>query len=406
MQTDIAAKIPQYVHTVLEVLRRGGKHGYLVGGSLRDILRGVTPHDFDLTTDATPDEMCEIFADFRVIPTGLRHGTVTVLSEGHPVEITAHRTDGTYTDSRHPDGVAFTADLFTDLARRDFTVNAMAWSKETGLVDRFGGQADLAAGILRAVGDPETRFREDALRILRCFRFSAQLDFNVDPATAKGAAATVTGLANISVERIFDELTRTLSAAAAEKGLRGMLTAGAFPYVFYDCPPDVTVFPLLQALPPEAALRMAALLHRAPTDSLRALMRRWHTSNTFAGGVLAYTAALTQSTPQTPYEARRFVCRHYPHFEGGLLLRAALFGEDTAAALALCRKVLRDGTAVELRRLATNGKELQEELGILPQKTAAMLARLQDAVWQEPAKNRREALLNEARLISQKEDFC
>ena len=135
-------RVPAYVNAVLGALHDKGYHGYLVGGCLRDLLRGTTPNDFDLTTDATPEEMLEVFADFRVIPTGLKHGTLTGLSEGKPVEVTTHRCDGEYTDSRHPESVSFTRRLADDLSRRDFTVNAMAWSAQAGLVDLFGGQAD------------------------------------------------------------------------------------------------------------------------------------------------------------------------------------------------------------------------------------------------------------------------
>ncbi len=154
MYPDIESKIPSYVNHVLALLAQHGKRGYLVGGSLRDILRGATPHDFDLTANATPDQMLSIFKDMRTIQTGLAHGTVTVISDGQAIEITTHRTDGTYTDSRHPDSVLFTDDIIKDLARRDFTVNAMAWSRETGLIDPFDGKKDLACGLLRASRRP------------------------------------------------------------------------------------------------------------------------------------------------------------------------------------------------------------------------------------------------------------
>lgn len=402
---DIAAAIPTYVQTVLATLSRAGKRGYLVGGSLRDLLRGKAPHDFDLTANATPHEMLEIFKNFRVIPTGLAHGTVTVLVEGQPVEITTHRTDGAYTDSRHPDSVSFTADLGEDLARRDFTVNAMAWSADTGLVDLFRGQEDLANGILRAVGDPVVRFTEDALRILRCFRFAAQLDFKVEEKTAAGAAACAARLGDIAAERIFSELTRTVVCPTAEKGLLGMHKAGCTPYVFFDTVPDFSKLSVLKELPPEAALRIAALLHGKKAEEVRCLSRRWHAPNAFLDSVLAYLTILKGSLPQTSYEARRFVCTHYPYFDNGLLLRAALLDEDVTKARALAKRVLRDGTAVEIRRLAVNGKELQERVGVRPEKTAILLRLLQDAVWQAPEKNRREALLLEARRICEKESL-
>ena len=360
-------EIPTYVTRVLDTLRAAGYRGYLVGGSLRDLLRGVTPHDYDMTTDATPEEMLEVFRDFRVIPTGLKHGTVTVLSDGNPIELTTHRVDGAYLDARRPERVSFTRSLQGDLSRRDFTVNAMAWNPETGLVDLFDGQRDLARGILRAVGDAETRFREDALRILRAFRFSAQLCFEIDPETMAGAARAAEGLARISVERIFAELSRMLEGTDAARGLAALRAAGCEKYVFFDTViGDIDVD--INALPPKAALRLAALAPQLSLEDARALCRRWHAPNAFADELCAYLEACRAPLPTSPYEARRFVCGYWRGFEGAMLLRAAR-GEDTAEAAALCKRVARDGSAVELRRLAVNGKELQQ-LGVLPCRTA------------------------------------
>lgn len=402
MHTEIAEKIPSYVTGILDRLSAHGKRGYLVGGSLRDILRGATPNDFDLTTNATPDEMLLIFQDMRTILTGVAHGTVTVVTSGGPVEITTHRTDGTYTDSRHPDSVLFTDDIVKDLARRDFTVNAMAWSAETGLIDPFDGRDDLKHGVLRAVGKPEARFTEDALRILRLFRFAAKLDFDIAGETLCAAKACAAGLADISVERIFTELTGTVTASAAKKGLSALLETGCAPYVFFDTMPDAGALEALSALPAEAPLRMAALLHAHAPETLTALARRWHAPNAFADALTAAVKAFSAPVPATPPAARRFVCTHFPHFEKGLLLRAALCGEEISDALALCRRVLADGTAIEVRRLALNGRELQQ-LGVRPAKTGLMLSRLQELVWEDPTRNRRETLLSLARDILEKE---
>ena len=401
----IKEHLPDYVPELLGVLAAHGKRGYLVGGSLRDLLRGVKPNDFDLTTNATPAEMLEIFKDYRTIETGLAHGTVTVLAKGHPVEITTHRTDGIYSDSRHPDSVTFTVDLTEDLARRDFTVNAMAWSEETGLVDPFGGRSDLECRILRAVGDPETRFSEDALRILRCFRFAAQLDFDIDPATERGAAACAARLSGIAVERIFAELTRTLTGAAAQKGLLALANAGCIPAVFFDTKPDLTKLSCLSALPAEPPLRLAALLSHESEEGLASLVKRWHAPNTFSNALCAYVSSLGDNVPQTAYEARRFVCHHFPYFEGALMLREALSDTSTKEARALTRTVFKDGTAVEIRRLAVNGRELQEKVGVRVEKTATLLARLQDLVWQDPQSNRRDTLLTAAHNICEKENW-
>lgn len=399
-------QLPTYVTCVMDVLSRAGYHGYLVGGSLRDLLRGVTPHDFDITTDALPEEMLEIFRDFRVIPTGLAHGTLTVMSEGHPIEVTTHRVDGTYTDARHPESVSFTRKLTGDLSRRDFTVNAMAWNKESGLVDLFGGQEDLKNGVLRTVGDPDTRFSEDALRILRLFRFCAQLNFDIEKDTLQGAARTASGLERISVERVFSEITRLLEASNAEKGLGALFAAGCEKYAFFDTVTGVNSISGVDELPREAALRMAWLLPALSREQSVALGKRYHAPNTFGEALAAYCGGARAALPQSAYEARRFVTRYWHHWRGILALKKAR-GTDVTAASELCAMVARDGSAVEVRRLAVNGRELQENWGVRPARTGDLLLRLQDLVWQDPARNKRVWLLEAAREICERErDFC
>lgn len=390
---EFTVVLPDFVQKVLAALRRAGYCGYLVGGSLRDLLLGQTPHDFDLTTNATPEQMQEVFRDFRTIPTGLRHGTLTVLSEKCPVEVTTHRVDGTYTDSRHPESVRFTGQLREDLSRRDFTVNAMAWSEETGLVDLFGGREDLAAGVLRAVGEPAERFGEDALRILRLFRFSAQLDFSIEEKTLRGAADTRAGLARISAERVFGELTRTLTGKAAPRGITAMGECGCYPYVFGALTPGQRAVVALCALPPDPAVRLAALLPDADGKQAEALCRSLRTSKDFLHTVCGVISALREPLPQNEYEARRFVCRHFTQWRAAMDVRLVL-GEDAENAAALCARVVRDRTAVDLPRLAVNGSELQKKAGIRAEKTAEMLQYLQDAVWRDPSINKKAALLS------------
>ena len=402
MSLSIAEKLPQYVISVMDALSAAGYRGYLVGGSLRDLLRGVEPHDFDLTTDATPDEMTAAFAAFRVIPTGLSHGTLTVLSEGHPIEVTTHRCDGAYLDARHPESVSFTRRLADDLSRRDFTINAMAWNAELGLVDLFGGQHDLAAGLIRAVGDPATRFGEDALRILRAFRFSAQLDFEIDAATLAAAREMREGLAKISAERIFSELSRLLTSPAAARGLEAVLNTACEPLVFGDIAIDRAALATLAALPPRAEVRLAALLYGETPERARALCRSLRSSNAFSDTVVGLLRAMGTPLPTTAPEARRFTVTHWSVWEDALAVLAAR-GTDTAGAHALCRTVSRDGTAVELRRLAVNGKELQERVGVLPLKTARLLAELQALVWEDPTRNKKATLLALAAELLAKE---
>ena len=398
--------LPAYVTRVMDTLKEAGHRGYVVGGSLRDLLRGVAPHDYDMTTDALPEEMLEIFANFRVIPTGLKHGTLTVMSDGNPIELTTHRVDGAYVDARHPENVSFTRKLAGDLSRRDFTVNAMAWNEETGLVDLFGGQADLANGILRTVGDPDTRFSEDALRILRLFRFCAKLNFEIEENTLAAAARTAEGLWKISVERVFSEITRLMEAPFAERGLAALFAAGCEKYAFFDTVRGVNSILGVDKLPCEAALRLAWMAPDLTAEQAVALGKRYHAPNAFGAALAAYVEGARAALPQSAYEARRFTTGYWHYWRGILALQKAR-GADVAHSEKLCAQVARDGSAVEVRRLAVNGKELQQMLGVRPARTGELLWRLQDLVWRDPACNKRAWLLDAAREICEKEvGFC
>ena len=247
-------RIPAAIEYVLRQLEAGGYEAYLVGGCVRDHLRGQAPSDFDVTTSALPDETERVFAGDRVIETGLKHGTVTVLRDGMPVEITTYRTEGAYSDGRHPDSVAFTRSLAEDLCRRDFTVNAIAMDVHGGIVDLYGGREDLAAGCLRVVGDPVTRFNEDALRILRAFRFAAKLGFTIEPTTLAAAIALAPRLRMVSRERICAELTKLVCAPHAADG-------GVFDSLF-DAPQiNRRALAYLSTLPARADIRLAALFY-------------------------------------------------------------------------------------------------------------------------------------------------
>ncbi|MBQ2829722.1 MAG: tRNA nucleotidyltransferase [Oscillospiraceae bacterium] len=200
---------PPYVHFVLDTLAAHGYAAYVVGGAVRDLLCALTPDDHDAATDAPPEKVLEIFGT-AARPTGLRHGTVTVVCEGKCVEVTTFRCDGAYRDGRHPESVRFTRDIEKDLARRDFTINAMAMAADGTLVDPFGGQEDLARGVLRCVGSPEVRFSEDALRILRALRFAAVCGFSIEAETAAALHEKRELLSGLAAERVFHEMTRTV----------------------------------------------------------------------------------------------------------------------------------------------------------------------------------------------------
>ena len=194
---------PESVRWAIKRLNDAGYEAWAVGGCVRDSALGKEPHDWDMTTSALPEETMAVFADYPVIETGIKHGTVTIVVDGEPLEITTYRVDGSYSDGRHPDGVSFTRSLEADMARRDFTINAMAAHPEKGIVDCFGGLEDLKNGVIRCVGDPERRFSEDALRILRAMRFSAVLGFPVEEKTAEALLKIRENLRHVAMERIF-----------------------------------------------------------------------------------------------------------------------------------------------------------------------------------------------------------
>ena len=265
---------------LLDTLHRAGYAAYVVGGCVRDSLLGLTPHDWDLCTSALPQQVMELFGAQRCIPTGLQHGTVTVKQSGALYEITTFRTEGTYTDGRHPDEVHFVPDVRKDLARRDLTINAMAYNEKEGLVDPFGGQADLQSGIVRAVGVPRQRFTEDALRILRLYRFAARFGFAIDPPTAQAAQELCAHLDCVSVERIEEELAKLLSAPAPAAYLNEKILLVILPELSSEA--LAAAKPVVDACPAGAEnlpIRLAALLYSLGEDGIRRTLKRLRCSN-------------------------------------------------------------------------------------------------------------------------------
>ena len=265
---------------LLDTLHRAGYAAYVVGGCVRDSLLGLTPHDWDLCTSALPQQVMELFGAQRCIPTGLQHGTVTVKQSGALYEITTFRTEGTYTDGRHPDEVHFVPDVREDLARRDLTINAMAYNEKEGLVDPFGGQADLQSGIVRAVGVPRQRFTEDALRILRLYRFAARFGFAIDPPTAQAAQELCAHLDCVSVERIEEELAKLLSAPAPAAYLDKKILLVILPELSSEA--LAAAKPVVDACPAGAEnlpIRLAALLYSLGEDGIRRTLKRLRCSN-------------------------------------------------------------------------------------------------------------------------------
>ena len=278
---------------LLDALHAAGYAAYAVGGCVRDSLLGRTAHDWDLCTSALPQQVMELFGTEQCIPTGLQHGTVTIKYGGQLYETTTFRTEGSYTDGRHPDEVQFVPDVREDLARRDFTINAMAYNEAEGLVDPFGGQADLQNGLLRAVGEPQQRFTEDALRILRLYRFAARFGFALDAATARAARQLAPHLDCISAERIQEELAKLLAAPQPGAYLEPAVLAVVLP----ELTPEILTAakPVVDACPAgeeNLPVRWAALLGALGETDTRRVLKRLRCSNT----CIEETAILVRET--------------------------------------------------------------------------------------------------------------
>ncbi len=419
---------------LLDTLHRAGYAAYVVGGCVRDSLLGLTPHDWDLCTSALPQQVMELFGAQRCIPTGLQHGTVTVKQSGALYEITTFRTEGTYTDGRHPDEVHFVPDVREDLARRDLTINAMAYNEKEGLVDPFGGQADLQSGIVRAVGVPRQRFTEDALRILRLYRFAARFGFAIDPPTAQAAQELCAHLDCVSVERIEEELAKLLSAPAPAAYLNEKILSVVLP----ELSPEALAAakPVVDACPAGAEnlpVRLAALLLSLGEDGIRRTLKRLRCSNALmeeaavlvreargcdgsflfghdSGHSIARPIAFgnrvppqrtvlreTTVTPGFTIYARRLLGRYNLCTVQRLAaLGTALQPEhaaDFAALSELAEQLDADGVCCRVSQLAVNGRDLMAAGVPAGPGIRKVLEALLDGVIREEYPNERQALL-------------
>lgn len=384
---------------LLDTLHRAGYAAYVVGGCVRDSLLGLTPHDWDLCTSALPQQGMELFGEEKCIPTGLQHGTVTVKQGGGLYEITTFRTEGTYTDGRHPDEVHFVPDVREDLARRDFTINAMAYNAKEGLVDPFGGQADLQSGILRAVGVPHQRFTEDALRILRLYRFAARFGFSIDPPTAQAAQKLCAHLDCVSVERIEEELAKLLSAPAPaaylDKKILTVVLPELSPEALAAAKPVVDACPAgEQALP----VRLAALLLSLGEDGTRRTLRRLRCSN----ACIEETAVLVrEAVPGVPVSLNIYARRLLGKYNLCTVQRLAALGTalqpehaaDFAALSELAERLDADGVCCRVSQLAVNGRDLMAAGVPAGPGIRKVLEALLDGVIREEYPNERQALL-------------
>ena len=329
---------------LLDALHAAGYAAYAVGGCVRDSLLGRTAHDWDLCTSALPQQVMELFGAEQCIPTGLQHGTVTIKYGGQLYETTTFRTEGSYTDGRHPDAVQFVPDVREDLARRDFTINAMAYNAAEGLVDPFGGQADLQNGLLRAVGEPQQRFTEDALRILRLYRFAARFGFALDAATARAARQLAPHLDCISAERIQEELAKLLAApqpgAYLEPAVLAVVLPELTPAALEAAKPVVDACPAGEKNLP---VRWAALLGALGEADTRRVLKRLRCSN----ACIEETAVLVRET------AGEGVCGSFllGHESGHSIARPTACGSRVPPQRTVLGETLAHAGEVAIRRL-------------------------------------------------------
>lgn len=433
-------ELPAYVMNCIRELENAGFAAYAVGGCVRDSLLGISPHDFDLCTDARPEQTEAVFASRRLILAGKKHGTVAVAAPEGIVEITTFRQEGTYKDNRHPDWVSFISDIRGDLARRDFTVNAMAFSPTRGLVDPFGGAEDLKKGVLRAVGNPAARFQEDSLRILRGVRFAAAYHLIPEPETEKAMVAQSGLMENLARERVFEELNKLLPKtdahhlicfapvlAAVIPELKPMIGFDQrSPHHAYDL--FTHVAHVVEAVPPEPVIRWAALLHdigKIPTFTQDDTGRGHFYGHAQIGAdmaeeVLRRLKAPTALREQAVLLIQQHMTRLVPDRK---LLRRYLsrWGADTVNALLLLQEadmgskgtgesdgsehfrqvrllldqIISENSCLSLKDLTVNGRDLVA-MGFTGKEIGTCLDRLLQQVLDETLPNEHAALLTAA----------
>ncbi len=387
--------IPEYAAKVIAALENSGHEAYAVGGCVRDTMLGKVPNDWDVTTSARPHEVRRLFSflyGFTAIPTGIEHGTVTVLSDGKPVEVTTFPIDGEYTDCRRPDSVEFCDRLSSDLARRDFTVNAMAYSHDRGLVDLYGGERDLVNGVIRCVGDAEKRFREDALRILRAVRFSAVLGFSVESETHRAAVELKSLLAHVSRERVGAELTKLVCGKNAARVIGECL-----PIIDEVLPGiaekgiDKVALSVERLRGEPLHLMLAALL--AETEPSKVGEMLWSVRIDKKTSHLARTVAEYCCVPLDCKAAVRRLCRDIGADTARDVIKLGIArGERGADELAVLDEIVAGGDCVSLAALAVNGRDLMA-LGIESRDIGRQLEALLDSVISGTVPNEKNALI-------------
>lgn len=441
--------IPFQIQEILNRLENRGYKAFVVGGCVRDALMDKTPHDYDITTSALPKETERVFADCRVIETGIKHGTVTVLYKGQSIEITTFRIDGEYADGRHPNSVTFSRNIEDDLSRRDFTMNGIAYNPKTGLTDPFGGAEDIKKRTIRCIDSPDRRFSEDALRILRALRFSAVLGFDIEENTAGSMLEHRSDLHKVSAERIFSELNQLLCGSDIK---RVML---AFSPIFAEILPplaeqinydqgskyhDSTLYEhtarAVEAAPPEPALRLAMLFHdmgkplcrtvgdngechyyghaERSTELADKLLRMLKCGNALRERVCAIVKYHDIPISASRKSIKRQLAKH--GFEGFLDIVNAHIADDSAKApfareriptarecIAIAGEITAERPCLTLKELDISGRDLK---GIVPPSPlmGEILSRLLAEVLEETLPNEKQALLQRARELANQQN--
>ncbi len=426
--------MPYEAEWIIDNIRSHGYEAFIVGGCVRDAVLGRIPGDWDITTSAKPEQVKEIFG--KTVDTGLKHGTVTIIKHGSGYEVTTYRIDGEYLDGRHPETVEFTPDLREDLKRRDFTINAMAYSHETGIVDEFEGMEDLKRRVIRCVGCAKDRFTEDALRILRAVRFAAQLDFVIEDETYKAIAEIAPNLVHVSKERIQVELTKLLLSDHPEKiwmvdetGIADYVTSG-FPEVFErelerenshnagenetpgtsGCLVDGASRDALKecwiglaALPADKSHRWAGFLRHMTAEQAVKILRGLKLDNDTIGNVKNMITAFQIPLAVDKVEIRRLLSRVTEYqFLGAMQLKKLDGDETVPGILRLFEEIKEAGDCVSLKQLAVNGGDLLAKGLVKGKQIGDGLMYLLNLVLEKPELNKKDILLEKINQFKEK----
>ena len=402
--------LPEQVVEITDILNRRGFEAFAVGGCVRDMVSGKIPDDYDITTNALPEEVKEVFADFKTIDTGIKHGTVTVVVNGFFAEVTTYRIDGDYKDNRRPETVTFSLRLEEDLSRRDFTINALAYNPKNGLVDIFGGVKDIEDKIIRCVGNPKERFNEDALRILRAIRFASVLGYNVEKNTAEAVHENAYLLENISKERIFAETKKLLCGKNVVFVLEEYrdIAEIIFPGLAYISDENYSLSAKMVSLAEGAELKLAAILYFAAADDAALMLRRLKSDKATVSRV---TETLSCRLPCIPdSESNALKCLYLAGEKvvlDYLVLKALYYealGKDEKAKQILSwldtiKKTADSGKCFKLSQLKVNGSDLINEKIACGSDIGKMLKNLLLEVVEGRLCNNRDELLKYAKNL-------